>query len=209
MLRQLALPLLLCPLVLSQNASGRPPWQEKAKVARWLVHNSDYAVSATLCSSVRNGCADVGQPFGDIMSISDGSSNESTGIIYTFLPPEDAATQDILKDPRMTLTFSEKAIGCPTTAEDAPCARLTIAGRMTEVPEGEEADKARDFLFSKHPQMKGWSKAHKFAPYWIAKEDIRSFFFIDFYGGAANFTLEEYLAADPLEHSVNVDKLLV
>ena len=29
----------------------------------------------------------------------------------------------------------------------------------------------------------------------MAKENISSFFFIDFYGGAKNFTVEEYLAS--------------
>ena len=128
-------------------------------------------------------------------SITDGNATHSTGVVYTYLPPEDAATQDILADPRMTLTFSEKAIGCKSTAEDPPCARLTIAGKLTPVPEGPESELALNYLFSKHPEMKGWSGAHSFKPYWMAKENISSFFFIDFYGGAKNFTVEEYLAS--------------
>ena len=64
------------------------------QVARWLVRNSDYAVSSTSCASERLGCAFKGQPFGDIMSIADGNDTVSTGIVYTYLPPEDAATQD-------------------------------------------------------------------------------------------------------------------
>eukprot|EP00931_Biecheleriopsis_adriatica_P090387 TRINITY_DN64386_c0_g1_i1.p1 TRINITY_DN64386_c0_g1~~TRINITY_DN64386_c0_g1_i1.p1 ORF type:complete len:209 (-),score=47.16 TRINITY_DN64386_c0_g1_i1:56-682(-) len=186
--------------------AGRPSWQERAKLARWLVHNSDYAISSTKCSSVHDGCAYVGQPFGDVVSISDGNgTQDSTGIIYTYLPPEDAATQDIMADPRMTLTFTEKALGCKTTAEDPPCARLTIAGNLTQVPAGAETDKALAYLFSRHPQMKAWSQAHNFKPYWMSKEDISSFFFIDFYGGAVGFTVDEYLKASPLEE----ERLLV
>eukprot|EP00440_Ansanella_granifera_P068137 gb/GFBE01073916.1/.p1 GENE.gb/GFBE01073916.1/~~gb/GFBE01073916.1/.p1 ORF type:complete len:210 (+),score=54.76 gb/GFBE01073916.1/:1-630(+) len=192
-------------LVLAQGdvPPSRPPWQQRAKLARWLVHNSDYAISSTKCVAVRDGCAYVGQPFGDVVSISDGNGTEhSTGIVYTYLPPEDAATQDILADPRVTVTFTEKAIGCQTTtAEDPPCARLTIAGNLTQVPDGPEADKAMDYLFSRHPQMKGWSKAHTFKPYWISKDSIASFFFIDFYGGAVGFTVDEYLKASPLEQN--------
>ena len=182
-------------LLCAASDAVRPPYFEYVKVARWLVHNSDYAVSSTSCASERLGCAFKGQPFGDIMSISDGNASQSTGIAYTFLPPEDSATQDIIADPRMTLTFSEKAIGCKTTAEDPPCARLTIAGKLTQVPDGPESELALSYLFSKHPQMKAWGKAHAFKPYWMAKENISSFFFIDFYGGAKEFTVEEYLAA--------------
>ena len=67
-----------------------------------------------------------------------------------------------------------------------------------QVPDGPESDLALSYLFSKHPQMKEWSKAHSFKPYWMAKENISSFFFIDFYGGAKEFTVEEYLAAQQL-----------
>jgi len=133
------------------------------------------------------------------MSVSDGNGTEhSTGIVYTYLPGLDSATEDILADPRMTLTFSEKALGCNTTAEDPPCARLTIAGKLTPVPEGEHSETALQYLFARHPQMKPWSMAHTFKPYWMAKEDISSFFFIDFYGGATEMSVEEYLAASPV-----------
>lgn len=170
-------------------------------MARWLVHESDYAVSSTSCHAVGPGCAFKGQPFGDIMSISDGNgTHDSTGIIYTYLPGLDAATQDILADPRMSLTFSEKAIGtCNSlTAENPPCARLTVAGKLTPVPEGEESNKAMAYLLSRHPDMKAWQAAHVFKPYWMAKENISSFFFIDYYGGASVFSVEEYLNASPL-----------
>merc|ERR550537_1169001 len=96
----------------------------------------------------------------------------------------------------MSLTFTEKAIGCNTTAEDPPCARLTIAGQMTPVPE-DQVDTAMKYLLARHPEMKAWAAAHVFKPYWIAKENISSFFFIDFYGGATNITVDEYMAADP------------
>mmetsp|Transcript_143023 Transcript_143023/g.202310 ORF Transcript_143023/g.202310 Transcript_143023/m.202310 type:complete len:202 (-) Transcript_143023:125-730(-) len=197
--RAVSVAALLCG---AAGTTPRPPFVEYVKVARWLVRNSDYAVSSTSCASERLGCAFKGQPFGDIMSIADGNDTVSTGIVYTYLPPEDAATQDILADPRMTLTFSEKAIGCKSTAEDPPCARLTIAGKLTEVPAGAETDMALSYLFAKHPEMKGWGKAHSFKPYWMAKENISSFFLIDFYGGAKTFTVEEYLASPQEQHLV-------
>lgn len=193
--------------VLAQTRMPRPPWQQKAKLARWLVHESDYAVSSTTCISKRPGCAFVGQPFGDVMSVSDGNgTQDSTGIIYTFLPAEDFATQDILADSRISLTFSEKALpgSCASTAENPPCARLTIAGRLTPVPEGPESDRALEYLFSKHPEMQAWTAAHIFKPYWMARENISTFFFIDFYGGASDFPVEEYLAASPIQFDADL-----
>eukprot|EP00929_Paragymnodinium_shiwhaense_P003902 TRINITY_DN104617_c0_g1_i1.p2 TRINITY_DN104617_c0_g1~~TRINITY_DN104617_c0_g1_i1.p2 ORF type:complete len:236 (-),score=46.78 TRINITY_DN104617_c0_g1_i1:148-783(-) len=195
--------LLFCSVLGLSSVVGihfpRPPTDDKARVARWLVHESDYAISSTSCASERLGCAFKGQPFGDVMSISDGDGlDDSTGIIYTYIPGLDAATVDLVADPRLSLSFSEKALGtCNTTAEDPPCARLTIAGKMTPVPEGPESDKAMKYLLSRHPEMKAWAEAHTFKPYWMAKENISSFFFIDFYGGAASMTVDEYLSASP------------
>lgn len=188
-------------------ARQRPVWTEKAKVARWLVHNSDYSIASSRCSVLRPGCAFVGQPFGNVMSVSDGLGlGHSTGIVYTYLPDLDASTQDILTDPRITLTFSEKALGtCNSTAENPPCARLTIAGNLTQVPEA-QTEEALRFLFSRHPEMSSWSSAHAFKPYWMSKEDITTFFFIDFYGGAVDFEVSDYLAANPV-HAAEVNSL--
>jgi hypothetical protein len=187
----------------------QPVWTEKAKVARWLVHNSDYCVASSTCSELRPGCAFVGQPFGNVMSVSDGRGPEhSTGIVYTYLPDLDASTQDIQADARITLTFSEKALGtCNSTAENPPCARLTIAGNLTRVPEA-HTEEALEFLFSRHPEMRWWSSAHTFRPYWMARENIRSFFFIDFYGGAVDFRVADYLAADPVDDAVKSPDVL-
>mmetsp|Transcript_124674 Transcript_124674/g.248869 ORF Transcript_124674/g.248869 Transcript_124674/m.248869 type:complete len:210 (-) Transcript_124674:141-770(-) len=176
----------------------RPPWKESAKMARWLVHESDYAVASTTCSSVRMGCAFKGQATGDIMSLSDGDGvAHSTGIVYTYLPDLEDSAKDVAAEPAMTFTFSEKALGCNTTAEDPPCGRLTIAGKLTQVPEGTLSKTAEKYLFSRHPQMKAWGGAHNFKAYWMAKENISSFFMIDMYGGAAPISIEEYFAASP------------
>mmetsp|Transcript_45235 Transcript_45235/g.80217 ORF Transcript_45235/g.80217 Transcript_45235/m.80217 type:complete len:209 (-) Transcript_45235:21-647(-) len=199
----------VCFFLWNLQATGhifpRPPWFERAKMARWLVHESDYAVASTTCSSVRLGCSFKGQATGDIMSVSDGNGTlDSTGIIYTYLPDLEPSAQDVAAEPRMTFTFTEKAIGCNTTAEDPPCARLSVAGKLTPVPEGPLSKQALEFLISRHPQMKAWSSAHNFKPYWMAKENISSFFMIDMYGGAKEFSVDAYLAASPAPHVVHV-----
>mmetsp|Transcript_45571 Transcript_45571/g.73993 ORF Transcript_45571/g.73993 Transcript_45571/m.73993 type:complete len:205 (-) Transcript_45571:150-764(-) len=171
----------------------RPDYSDKASYARWLVHESDYAVV-----SEHHG-ADV---FGNIVSVSDGEGYESsTGVIYTYLPNLDITYQDLMVDSRVSLTFSEKALaggesgGCEnSTAEDPPCGRLIISGRLTPVP-ADKVEEAKRILFSRHPVMEGWDAAHMFKPFWMATENITDMFLINFYGGASHPTVEEYLQA--------------
>lgn len=172
----------------------RPEYKEYASFARWLVHESDYAVVSTH----HNGS----EVFGNVISVSDGNGYEdSTGLIYTFLPSLDATYEDLMADSRVALTFTEMALaggtsgGCKSsTAESPPCGRLTISGRLTPVPKAHEAT-ARKYLFARHPVMKGWDSAHMFRPFWLAKENISDFFLIDMYGGAIHPGVEEFFSA--------------
>lgn len=179
----------------------RPPWIMRYATARWLVHESDYGVVSTACAADHEGCAFKGQPFGDIISISDGDGyDHSTGIIYTFIPDIDDSTMDLIKNPWASITFSEKAIpgGCKKndTAEDPPCARLTVSGKMSPVPDA-NVSQAEEYLFARHPQMKEWANmgSHSFRPWWMAKENITSMLLIDFYGGATKLEVDRYLKA--------------
>lgn len=49
------------------GAPGRPPWAEKARMARWLVHESNYTVLASTSSHLH------GAPFPNVLATSDGS----------------------------------------------------------------------------------------------------------------------------------------
>jgi len=192
----------LCSSSGTEFNTPRPSWNHYAKVARWLVYMSDYAVAGTLCSSVRDGCPKINDPFGNIMAVSGGNGTFSSGTIYTYLPEVDPSPTDLAANPVISMTFSEKALGdkgsCgDQTAENPPCARLTIAGKMTKVPDDKQ-DEAWSFLLAKHPEMNYWPASHGWSIYWIAPEDMSSFFFLDMYGPAHTFTVEEYYAADPL-----------
>jgi len=172
----------------------RPDQADKASFARWLVHESDYAVVSTLDKS--------GHPFGNIVSISDGHGTEhSTGVIYTYIPTLDETYEELQRDKRVSLTFTEMALiggqsgGCRnSTAENPPCGRVTIQGKLTQVPEARQALALR-YLFARHPEMEGWSGVHKFIPYWMAPANIESFFIINFYGGPSHPTPMEYFIA--------------
>jgi hypothetical protein len=180
--------------------STKPNWTSFADRARWLVYWSDYGIGATICSEQRPGCAEAGDPFGNVMAISDGFWNKSTGTIYTYLPEVDPSPTDLAANPSMSITFTEKALpgGCPgLTAEDPTCTRLVISGYMTKVPEA-KANDAIAFLFDKHPDMKAWPAAHGWYPYWIAPENITSaMFFLDMYGPSHPIEPDAYFAASP------------
>merc|ERR1712232_111368 len=176
--------------------NSRPWVWQGPEMARWLVHESDFAVIGTHHRGAKEGI------FGNIISVSDGQGYaDSTGVIYTYLPTLDATYEDLMVDSRVSVTFSEKPLGgghAPGclfgTAESPPCVRLTIQGRMTPVPEANKTT-AMDCLLKRHPEMASWGGAHNFIPFWIAPESITEFFLIPFYGGAVHFSVEEYLKA--------------
>ena len=75
--------------------------------------------------------------------------------------------------------------------QDPTCAKVSISGTMVEVPE-DEVNEAGELLFSRHPQMRGWPKGHNFRIYELQTRAIR---LLAFYGGAADVSSKEYLAA--------------
>jgi rubredoxin len=166
-----------------------------ASFARWLIHESDFGVVA----HHHDGPA----PFAGIVSTADGvGSEDSTGVIYTYIPSLDVTYQDLLKNPNVTITWSEMALangtsgGCmDTTAENPPCGRVSVTGQLTPVPD-DKLDEAKKILFATHPIMEEWDAAHMFKPFWVDPASITDFFVINMFGGAIKFTTEQYLAAD-------------
>merc|ERR1719277_2365260 len=200
-MRRTALLLLSLAACTCGKLHPRPEFSSYASFARWLVHESDYAVIST-----HHEGSDV---FGNIVSISDGEGTEhSTGVVYTYLPDLDATYADLMANNSVALTFTEMALGGGTsggcansTAENPPCGRLTITGRLTRVPKEHEAT-ALKYLYARHPEMRSWGAQHHFMPFWLAPENITSFFLIDFYGGAKHPTVKDYLAAPWYRHGV-------
>lgn len=116
-----------------------------------------------------------------------------------YLSPSQQLVKDIEKDNRVSLTWTEMDIGNATapgctgnTAESPGCARLTIAGMLTKVPEANKSV-ALAQLFQRHPEMKSWSS--DFEPYWIAPRDLDEFFLVPMYGGSVHFSAQEWFEA--------------
>ena len=81
--------------------------------------------------------------------------------------------------------------------EDPRCARLTLSGRLGRLANTSvETAAARAALFSRHPEMAGWPVAppHNFEFY---KLDISDIWLVDFFGGAANISTNDYFRASP------------
>jgi len=183
------------PSPLPAPALHSRPWiWQKPSLARWLVHESDFAVVGTHSKGT--------ELLGSILSISDGEGAEaSTGIIYALLSTSDTTYKNLIADSRASLTWSEKALangnapGCLWgTGESPPCVRLTMLGSLTPVPEANKSV-ALKFLYARHPEMKSWTSKGDLVPFWMAPENITEFFLIPFYGGAEHFSVKAYLEA--------------
>jgi hypothetical protein len=169
----------------------RPPWRERARLARWLVHSSAYGAVAT--RSARLG----GAPFAATASLSDGGDGNVTGRLLFFLTPLDSVAADAAADPTAALALCEAALpgGCADIdAQDPTCAKVSITGALAPVPAGAAAEEAAALLFARHPAMRAWPPGHGFRPWELRIETVRV---LDWYGGAADVAPEEYWAAVP------------
>jgi len=108
----------------------------------------------------------------------------------------DETARDLLKNPVASFTLSEKASDVDSRcgaldAQEPPCARITLMGRVVPIRSRTEQEFAKRALFSKHPAMERWPSGHRFGFY---KMDIEEIFFLNEYGGAVPLGVREYLS---------------
>ena len=121
-----------------------------------------------------------------------------------YVPDPDPTAVDLGKDSRATLTFSDAALPARLDekgpcggmdSEDPTCARLTLTGRLRPLADA-ELDLAKLSLGARHP-LAPWlaaGGAHTGGAYFrLALEEVQ---FLDYYGGLAKLSVEEFLAAD-------------
>ncbi|XP_053732390.1 protein CREG2 [Synchiropus splendidus] len=170
-----------------------PPHQELARTARYIAHNSDWGHLSTISTQDTI----KGIPFGNIFSVSDGPLDNSTGVLYFYMTPMDNSVADLKSNPHASLTFSEaEGEFCRKKRydpEDPRCARLTLTGKMVEVPLQELAF-AKEAMFSRHPDMVNWPVGHK---WFFMKLDLIQVWLQDWTGGTTVVPLEEYFRATP------------
>ncbi|KAK7882425.1 hypothetical protein WMY93_028599 [Mugilogobius chulae] len=174
-------------------SSSPPPHQETARTARYIAHNSDWGVLSTI--STQEGIKGI--PFGNIFSVSDGPSDNSTGIIYFYMTPMDNSVTDLKINPYASLTFSEaEGEFCRQMMydpEDPRCARLTLTGKLMEVPP-EDLSFAKEAMFSRHPVMAKWPVSHK---WFFMRLELIQVWLQDWIGGTSLISLEDYFKATP------------
>jgi len=173
-----------------QTLPTRPPHEQKALTARYLVHVYDWGSLATISSQNKI----AGLPYANIFSIADGVvGNVSGGIPYFFMTPMDVSAQDLVKNPSATLVVSEAQGGyCKQShldPESPVCARVIITGHIEKLSGGEEMLRARHYLFTRHPSMATWPSTHK---WFFSKLNIKHIQLLDYYGGISNVPLKDY-----------------
>lgn len=180
----------------------RPEILDHVGVARWMVHALHMGVVSTL--STKEGL--VGAPFGNIYSFVDGPCAQSTGVPYFYASPLDQSAIDAAANPRVSMTLSEAFLpttchrfaepaDCAATTQGDPemptCARLVMSGKWVVVdPNMDTFSWAQESLFERHPIMADWPTDHGWQ---IARIEIDDLWFLDFFGGAYQLNVDDYL----------------
>lgn len=161
---------------------------DHAKVARNLVHNSDWAAVGTI--SVDSKIA--GFPMVNVISVADNAE----GVIYFMLVDLDFTGQDWKKRNNVTFLFTQDVNGeCRANNKDPmepTCARAMISGQVEEVVGDKEKDTAQKLFLKRHPAGSKWIDTHVF---YLCKLNIGNIYVLDFYGGPHDVSAEDYYKA--------------
>ncbi|XP_066477424.1 protein CREG2 [Tiliqua scincoides] len=173
--------------------SSLAPQEQASRAARFLTHYNNWGFLATTSTQEKI----QGAPFGNCLSISDGPTDNSTGIPFFYVTPKDHTIADLMKNPIASLTLPEaegevcrKSIVDP---DDPRCARLILTGQMITVSP-EEMEFAKQALFSRHPVMRKWPRHYE---WFFMKMNIEHVWLQNWYGGIIAIALEEYFKAIP------------
>jgi hypothetical protein len=187
--------------VLSKDKSDPPPHTDYAKMARWLVHNSEWMSMGTISTLP----SIAGFPMVNVISMADSEKGaKSTGVIYFYLVMLDFTAQDLSKNNQLTALFSmDQNLYCTNRNMDPmepTCARIMISGEALRVDKGShEYDFAAKAMSSHHPATAHWIDAHDF---FLCKLNISQIAVLDWYGGPHFVTTDDYFSAniDGMQH---------
>lgn len=177
------------------NVSPRPPpYYENARMARYIMQQSDWTSMATLSTRM------PGYPMANVFSVSDGADvDTSSGIPYFYLSKMEISVHDLKADNRASITMSlAQGDYCKKNdldAEDPRCAHLILTGKIVTLQDGtDEYNFAKDALFNRHPVMPSWPVDHGWS---FRKLEIENIMLLDFFGGVKTVELNDYLKATP------------
>lgn len=173
-----------------------PDHKDYPAVARYVVHKSEWASMGTL-STLK---AINGFPMVNIISVADSARDEpSTGHIYFYLTDLDYTGQDLMKNNKLTVLFSnDQDLSCTKKGVDPmepTCARIMISGEATKLDlDSDEFKFANRSFISRHPAATNWIATHTF---YLCKLDIEQIVVLDWYGGPHYVSTEDYYGAQP------------
>mmetsp|Transcript_10093 Transcript_10093/g.15298 ORF Transcript_10093/g.15298 Transcript_10093/m.15298 type:complete len:196 (+) Transcript_10093:70-657(+) len=171
--------------------SDPPPFWKKAETARWLAHEHLWGTLSTTSVHLN------GQAWGTAKSFVDGSTSNSTGVLYFYDCDINTSIQDIQENPMCAFSLTEaESNRCSVDEldpEDPRCARVSFSGKFLEVTDPDELKFAQSALFERHPQMESWPDDHTWRVY---KIDLTEIFLLDIYGGATIVPIDEYYAVE-------------
>lgn len=159
-----------------------PPEPTYAERARTLMH---IAPVATFCTTSQK---HADWPFGSIVTYGLDDQGNPTFLISTMA----MHTKNILANPRASVFVMQPG------GENDPlgAARLTVMGKISKVPKGQDADIRAQYL-ARHPKSAYWADFGDFSFYLMNTIDV---YYVGGFGSMGWVTAEEYAAAtiDPL-----------
>ncbi|XP_037042373.1 protein CREG1 isoform X1 [Bradysia coprophila] len=173
-----------------------PDHKDYPAVARYVVHKSEWASMGTLSTlkSIN------GFPMVNIISVADSGRDEpSTGRIYFYLTDLDYTGQDLMKNNKLTVLFSnDQDLACTKKGIDPmepTCARIMISGEADKLDvNSDEFKSANRSFISRHPAATNWIATHTF---YLCKLEIEQIVVLDWYGGPHYVSVEDYYNANP------------
>lgn len=172
-----------------------PPYREYARVARYIVHKSDWTAMGTVStlSQIK------GFPMVNIISVADSPrGNKSTGHIYFLLTDLDYTAQDLAIDNKLTVLFSnDQDLSCSKRGIDPmepTCGRIIISGKYVELKnDTNEYRVGNEAFLSRHPASTRWIRTHNF---FLCTLNIEQIAVLDYYGGPHYVTPADYYNAN-------------
>jgi hypothetical protein len=184
------------PAATAGALAPRPHFQAKARFARWLVHESGFAVVASRSAHLG------GTPFPHLLSVSDGRGpQDCAGAVHMYIADMMPLTEDLRANDTVTVGFYEAAAngtdpycvpGPRHDPQDPTCAKLHVTGALQVLNASASADAAAQFLFWRHPAMRHWPATHNWHVAVLRPQRLE---LLDFYGGAAVVPVSDYWAA--------------
>ncbi|KAK9496740.1 hypothetical protein O3M35_013029 [Rhynocoris fuscipes] len=177
-----------------------PPHDEIARMARYVVHYSDWCVLSQISRQPNT----TGMPLGRVFSVSDGPINNGTGVPYIYCSFFDPVVKDLMIDNRcsITVTLAEKYCNeKQLDPEDPRCAQVVLTGRFIFIQNNtKEWEFAKKALFTRHPSMKQWPQDHHFRFGQLAINHIKV---VDYFGGSKYPSVKDYFNAKPFQRAIH------